>query len=100
MDRRKFIKDSVLTLGGLSMLSINSFNSATAALKGSDRMPVLFVGHGSPMNAIEDNFYTQEWKRMVQGIPKPSAILCISAHWLTNGTFVTAMEKPRMIYDF
>ena len=63
-------------------------------------MPVLFVGHGSPMNAIEDNEFVQGWKQMGQSIPKPQAVLCISAHWETNGTLVTAMEKPATIHDF
>ncbi|HEX9650804.1 MAG TPA: 4,5-DOPA dioxygenase extradiol [Cyclobacteriaceae bacterium] len=63
-------------------------------------MPVLFIGHGNPMNAIEENFYTNEWKKIASGLTVPKAILCISAHWLTKGTWVTAMEKPRTIHDF
>lgn len=63
-------------------------------------MPVLFVGHGSPMNAIEENTFTKEWARLHGILPRPNAILCISAHWLTRGTFVTAMEKPKTIHDF
>jgi 4,5-DOPA dioxygenase extradiol len=63
------------------------------------KMPVLFVGHGSPMNAIESNFYTNEWKKMANGIPTPTAILCVSAHWLTKGTYVTAANKPATIHD-
>ena len=62
-------------------------------------MPVLFVGHGNPMNAVEDNSFTKGWSNIVKDIPNPNAILCISAHWETRGTFVTAMEKPRTIYD-
>ena len=64
------------------------------------QMPVLFVGHGNPMNAIEDNSFTQGWAKIVEKIPKPQAILCISAHWLTRGTRVTAMEMPKTIHDF
>ncbi len=64
------------------------------------RMPVLFVGHGNPMNAIEDNEFSQAWTKVGQSLPMPKAILCISAHWETMGTKVTAMEKPRTIYDF
>lgn len=64
------------------------------------RMPVLFVGHGSPINAIETNGYTQEWARLAQQFPKPTSILCVSAHWVTNGTAVTAMETPTTIHDF
>jgi 4,5-DOPA dioxygenase extradiol len=66
----------------------------------SNLMPLLFVGHGSPMNAIEENEFTAGWKEMALTIPKPEAILCISAHWETNGTLVTAMEKPKTIHDF
>jgi 4,5-DOPA dioxygenase extradiol len=63
-------------------------------------MPVLFVGHGSPMNAIEDNPFSQSWRAMGQKLPRPQAILCISAHWETRGTWVTAMDQPRTIHDF
>jgi 4,5-DOPA dioxygenase extradiol len=64
------------------------------------RMPVLFVGHGNPMNAIEDNEFAAGWRAAGKELPKPRAILCISAHWETRGTFVTSMEKPRTIHDF
>lgn len=63
------------------------------------RMPVLFVGHGSPMNAIEDNEYVRTWKEIAKKIPKPEAILCISAHWVTSGTRINDQEKPRIVYD-
>ncbi|HSB65862.1 MAG TPA: 4,5-DOPA dioxygenase extradiol, partial [Anaerolineales bacterium] len=63
-------------------------------------MPVLFVGHGSPMNAIEDNEYSRAWREAAGQIRKPQAILCISAHWETHGSMVTAMEQPRTIHDF
>jgi 4,5-DOPA dioxygenase extradiol len=65
-----------------------------------EQMPVLFVGHGSPMNAIEDNEFVHGWKEAVKSIPKPKAILCISAHWETAGTSATAMAKPKTIHDF
>jgi 4,5-DOPA dioxygenase extradiol len=64
------------------------------------KMPVLFVGHGSPMNAIEDNEFVLSWKELGKSIPRPKAILCISAHWETSGTQVTAMQKPSTIHDF
>lgn len=64
------------------------------------KMPVLFVGHGSPMNIVLKNSYTDSLVKAVKEIPKPKAILVISAHWLTNGTFVTCVEKPKTIYDF
>jgi len=63
-------------------------------------MPVLFVGHGSPMNALEDNEFSRGWKQVAREIPRPSAILCVSAHWETAGTLVTGMEAPRTIHDF
>lgn len=63
-------------------------------------MPVLFLGHGSPMNAIEDNEFSRGWQEAGKTFPKPQAVLCISAHWETRGTFVTAMEKPGTIHDF
>jgi 4,5-DOPA dioxygenase extradiol len=65
----------------------------------TQKMPVLFVGHGSPMNAIEDNEFSRAWKQAGQEVPTPRAIICVSAHWVTRGTLVTAMDKPRMIYD-
>jgi len=63
-------------------------------------MPVLFVGHGSPMNAIEENEFVQGWREVAKTLPKPNAILCVSAHWETRGVYVTSMEKPRTIHDF
>jgi 4,5-DOPA dioxygenase extradiol len=63
-------------------------------------MPVLFVGHGSPMNAIEDNAFSRNWRELGRRLPAPEAILCVSAHWLTRGTAVTAMAQPRTIHDF
>lgn len=64
-------------------------------------MPALFVGHGSPMNTLEDNSFTRAWAAQAHKIPtKPKAILVVSAHWETKGTKVTAMEKPRTIHDF
>ena len=64
------------------------------------RMPVVFAGHGSPMNAIEDNAFSRAWAELGESLPRPKAILCISAHWQTTGTWVTAMPIPKMIYDF
>jgi 4,5-DOPA dioxygenase extradiol len=69
-------------------------------LQAGERMPVLFVGHGNPMNAIEDNASSRGWKAIAKGLPKPEAILCISAHWETWGTQVTGMPQPRTIHDF
>lgn len=64
------------------------------------KMPVLFLGHGSPMNAVEENEFVEGFRSVGKELPKPRAILCISAHWETKGTLVTAMENPRTIHDF
>jgi len=64
------------------------------------RMPVLFVGHGNPMNAIEETPFVAAWREEAARLPRPRAILCVSAHWETEGTFVTAMPHPRTIHDF
>lgn len=65
-----------------------------------NKMPALFIGHGSPMNALERNRYTEAWRALGAALPKPKAVLCISAHWLTRGLAVTAMPRPRTIHDF
>jgi len=64
------------------------------------RMPAIFFGHGSPMNALEQNRYTQAWKQLGALAGRPKTILAISAHWYTHGTAVTAMERPKTIHDF
>ena len=63
-------------------------------------LPVLFIGHGSPMNGIENNEFSQQWEKLGKEIPTPRAVLCVSAHWLTRGSFITAMNKPKTIHDF
>jgi 4,5-DOPA dioxygenase extradiol len=63
-------------------------------------MPVVFFGHGSPMNTLERNQYTEAWRKIGESIPNPKAILCVSAHWYTEGTAVTAMSRPKTIHDF
>ena len=63
-------------------------------------MPVVFFGHGSPMNALEHSRYTEAWRQIGEAVPRPKAILAISAHWYTRGTAVTAMPRPRTIHDF
>ncbi len=65
-----------------------------------EKLPLLFIGHGSPMNAIDDNEYSKKWKAIATQLPKPEAILSISAHWVKQGCFVTAMQHPKTIYDF
>lgn len=71
-----------------------------SAFATSNTMPSYFLGHGSPMNAIEENEFVEGLRALAKTIPKPKAILCISAHWVTEGTFVTAMENPPTIHDF
>jgi 4,5-DOPA dioxygenase extradiol len=81
-------------------MELNELNKMTASFDSTKQMPVLFIGHGSPMNAIEDNEFSKGWKEVGKTLPGPIAILCISAHWETRGTFITAMEKPITIHDF
>jgi 4,5-DOPA dioxygenase extradiol len=98
MNRRFFVQS---VMGLSTMTTLQSLKSLADDLTEQDlTMPLLFVGHGSPMNAIEDNEFSQRWYKMGQEIPQPRAVLCVSAHWLTRGTYVTAMEKPRTIHDF
>lgn len=65
----------------------------------SQKMPAIFIGHGSPMNAIENNGYSNKWREIALEIPKPQAILSISAHWFTNGTRINDDQKPKTVYD-
>ncbi len=83
------------------MVTLNSFMRSFDGEKPAEAiMPVLFVGHGNPMNAIEKNEYSKKWGELGKTLPKPKAILVVSAHWLTKGTKVTAMDKPKTIHDF
>lgn len=83
------------------MSSIKAFQNFTDTLSRQEHtMPLLFIGHGSPMNGIEDNEFSTKWEQLGKEIPLPTAVLCISAHWLTKGTLVTAMEHPQTIHDF
>ena len=81
-------------------MNLNDLESITQQFNNTEKIPVLFLGHGSPMNAIEENQFVQGFRNISREIPKPNAILCISAHWFTNGTFVTAMQNPKTIHDF
>ncbi len=81
-------------------MKIQSLNKLSENLGNTATMPVLFLGHGSPMNAIEENEFVKGFRDLAKTIQRPSAILVISAHWETRGTFVTAMEKPMTIHDF
>jgi len=81
-------------------MKVSDLGKMAAHLSPTEKMPVLFIGHGSPMNAIEDNEFVDGFRRVGESLPKPHAILCISAHWQTRGTMVTAMPRPRTIHDF
>ena len=98
MNRKNFI---TLLSGGIAMASIQTFYDWTKGLGEEEvKIPVLFIGHGSPMNAIEDNEFSLRWQQMGKEIPTPKAVVVISAHWLTKGTLVTAMPNPKTIHDF
>jgi 4,5-DOPA dioxygenase extradiol len=81
-------------------MEVNVLNNIITGFQQTERMPVMFLGHGNPMNALIENEFYKNFTRIGKEIPKPLAILCISAHWETNGTYVTAMEKPPTIHDF
>lgn len=82
-------------------MALNPLYNWSKDLKETDgKMPVLFIGHGSPMNGIEDNVFSKTWSKLGAEIPMPKAVLVVSAHWLTNGTHITAMESPKTIHDF
>lgn len=98
MDRKQFIK---ILSGGITMASLQPFYDWTRSLGEEDSThPVLFIGHGSPMNGIEDNVFSQTWAKFGREIQKPKAVLVVSAHWLTRGTHITAMPSPKTIHDF
>lgn len=83
------------------MTGLSAFNTFTGDLKEQDQlMPVLFIGHGSHMNGIEDNAFSQRWAAMAKEIHSLAAVLVVSAHWLSRGTKITAMDFPRTIHDF
>ncbi|WMW78873.1 4,5-DOPA dioxygenase extradiol [Flavobacterium sp. 20NA77.7] len=82
------------------MKNINQLYTYKDHLPNTEKIPVLFLGHGSPMNAIEENEFVAGFRNIAKTIPTPTAILCISAHWFTKGTKVTAMESPQTIHDF
>lgn len=100
MERKTFLNLlAMVPLTGAAM-KLSQLEKITSHFASTQKMPVLFVGHGNPMNAIQNNSFTQAWANTGQAMPKPNAILCISAHWETRGTYVTAMNHPRTIHDF
>jgi 4,5-DOPA dioxygenase extradiol len=99
MMMRDFCFSKILIFKEMSNLS--QFNNFTSALTLQDTlMPVLFIGHGSPMNGIEDNEFSSKWAGVAKDIPQPKAVLVVSAHWFTRGTHITAMDFPKTIHDF
>jgi 4,5-DOPA dioxygenase extradiol len=98
MKRRKFLLE---LSGGLAMTTgLGNLRTMFRNNSESERMPVIFIGHGSPMNAIEDNMYTRFLNTLGGRLPRPQAILVVSAHWITKGTWITQMPNPKTIHDF
>lgn len=99
MKRHDFLKTFPLVTAG-SIFSMKELFRLSDSLAPNQTMPLLFLGHGSPMNAIEENEFVEGFRRIAAEIPRPKAILCVSAHWETRGTQVTAMPQPKTIHDF
>jgi len=100
MKRRDFTSLLTLSTIGLSMTTLKELSNWGTTLQSSQRIPALFLGHGNPMNAIEENQFVQGFRDIAKTLPEIQAILVVSAHWLTKGTAVTAMVQPRTIHDF
>jgi len=98
MNRKQFFLQCITGIMSNHLFAFNQFTSQLPIL--SYTMPVLFIGHGSPMNGIEHNSFSIQWANMATTIPQPTAVLVVSAHWLTKGTHITAMQEPRTIHDF
>ena len=99
MKREQFIK--TLITGAAAMTTLSAFKTFTSGLNEQEQlMPVLFIGHGSPMNGIEDTEFSRRWAQMATEIQTPKAVLVVSAHWFTKGTQITAMDFPKTIHDF
>lgn len=100
MNRRDFIGTLAMLPFAADAMNLPDLQNLASGKDTGDRLPVLFVGHGSPMNALEDNAFSRVWRKLGRSLPRPKAILVVSAHWLTQGTAVTAMERPPTIHDF
>src|SRR5262245_57524717 len=102
-DRRRFVT-AALALAGAACANERSPQAESSMSRGppaaSLSQPVLFVGHGSPMNAIEDNEWSRAFRALGRTLARPKAILSISAHWFVRGSFVTAQARPETIHDF
>jgi 4,5-DOPA dioxygenase extradiol len=99
MKRKDFLKTFPMITAG-SLFSMKELFRISDNLASDQKMPLLFLGHGSPMNAIEENEFVAGFRRIASEIPRPRAIVCVSAHWETRGTQVTAMPQPKTIHDF
>jgi 4,5-DOPA dioxygenase extradiol len=100
MNRKDFLQKLGLAAAAGVTMKLNSLGQLVEPFGTSEKMPVLFVGHGSPMNAIEENRFTKQMNALGSSLERPNAILMISAHWETKGTFVTAQDTPPTIHDF
>lgn len=100
MNRKDFLKALAILPAIGATMKLNELNNITRDMENTEQMPVLFLGHGSPMNAIEENEFVTGFRKVSSEISRPSAVLVISAHWETQGTYVTAMQHPRTIHDF
>ena len=100
MNRKEFLKIIAVLPFASNTMKLSALSKFSDSLNSTPKMPILFLGHGSPMNAIEENEFVAGFRDISKEITKPNAIICISAHWETNGTKITAMQKPRTIYDF
>lgn len=100
MKRKDFLKLLPIVPAGALAMKLNTLRNLKSTLPATEKMPILFIGHGSPMNGIEDNIFSQEWANLAMSIPVPKAVLVVSAHWFSRGTHITAMDFPRTIHDF
>lgn len=102
MDRKQFLQSiTALPFAGAGLMGLSELGKLSQNIENKGvTMPALFLGHGSPMNAIEENEFVANFRKIAKQIPEPTAILCVSAHWETRGTFVTAMQNPPTIHDF
>lgn len=98
MNRRNFLKDT--SLFAVGSLTLHQLNCIASGFKKSPLMPVVFIGHGSPMNGISDNKFTQSLSKLGKELERPNAIIVVSAHWLTDKSYVSVNPKPNTIYDF
>ena len=100
MDRKGFIKSLSLVMATPIVTKAETVLSELGKTDNTERMPVIFIGHGNPMHAIHDNAFTKTLNSIPKTISKPKAILVVSAHWLTRGTYVSTTPNPKTIYDF